>query len=749
MPHTLVIVESPAKAKTIGKFLGREYAVLSSFGHVRDLPKSKIGVDVEHDFAPQYVVPRTKAKQVKALKDAAKKADNVLFATDEDREGEAISWHLAEILGIPAEKARRITFHEITKRAIEEALTHPRALDVKRVDAQQARRVLDRLVGYELSPFLWRKVQKGLSAGRVQSVALRLVVEREREREAFKPQEYWSIEALLAKGAEEFGARLHAKDGQALDKLAIGSEAEAKEVLKTLETAPYTVEDVAHKTLRRSPPPPFTTSTLQQDANTKLGLSAKDTMRVAQDLYEGVDLPGEGSVALITYMRTDSVNLSNLFLEEAIGFIQAEFGTEYRLAEPRTYKTKSKGAQEAHEAIRPTDVRRTPTSLKDALDHKLWKVYDLVWRRAVATQLPEAVFDATTVDIGTGTPYTFRATGSVIRFDGYLKVYEEKRKETLLPPLEKGDVLGLRNLEPKQHATEPPPRYSDATLVKTLEEHGIGRPSTYAPTIATIIDRGYAERDDGKRLKPGPIAPTVNDILVEHFPSIVDFDFTAKMEEKFDDIAEGKEEWVPVIRDFYGPFHQTLEEKEKTVARTKPDDILTDIVCDKCGQLMVVKHGRFGPFLACSGYPECKNSKPLKDQKDLSHPEVLTTDEVCPDCQAPMGIKQGRFGMFLSCSRYPDCKTIKSIDKKLGIPCPDCGAGELVEKRSRQKRNFYGCNRYPTCKFALWQKPTGEKCPSCQSLLTFAAKGMIKCSSKTCAFEKQGEEGKPMEQADV
>lgn len=734
MPTHLVIVESPAKAKTISKFLGKDYKVLSSFGHVRDLPKSKIGVDVEHGFAPHYIVPRDKQKHVKELKDAAKKADDILFATDEDREGEAISWHLAALLDVEPSKLKRITFHEITKRAIEAALEHPRGLYQHLVDAQQARRILDRLVGYEISPFLWRKVQKGLSAGRVQSVAVRLVVERERERDAFKPVEYWSIDALLRKDAQEFDAHIQARAGKKLDKLAISSQTEADEILKALTGASWRVSDVVKKEVRRNPPAPFTTSTLQQDSNNKLGLTARDTMRLAQQLYEGVDIKGEGSVALITYMRTDSTNMSELFLNEAREFISTNFGKEYVLPEARTYKTKAKGAQEAHEAVRPTDVTRTPDSLKDQIEKNQWRLYDLIWRRAVATQLPEAVFDATTVDIEAG-EFTFRSTGSTIKFDGYLKVYAEKRKESLLPPLQVDDTPELVKVEPKRHETEPPPRYSDASLVKALEEHGIGRPSTYAPTIATVLDRGYVERDEGKRLFPGKIAYTVNDILVANFPQIVDLAFTANMEQKFDAIAEGKAEWVPVLKEFYEPFHANLLEKEKTVERMKPDDIPTDIVCDKCGKPMVVKYGRFGNFLACTGYPECKNTKQMKDPSNTSHPEILSTDEKCPTCGAPMMVKQGRFGSFLSCSRYPECKTIKKIDKLLGIKCPKCGVGEIVEKRTKQRRNFFGCNRYPECDFALWSKPTGEKCPKCRSLLIFGPKGTIKCSSKECDYE--------------
>ncbi|MFA6131823.1 MAG: type I DNA topoisomerase [Patescibacteria group bacterium] len=737
MSYSLVIVESPAKAKTISKYLGSKYKVLSSFGHVRDLPQKEIGVDTEHGFIPKYVVSRDKMKQVKLLKEGAAKADEILFATDEDREGEAISWHLAQILKVDPAKLKRITFHEITKRAIDHAIENPRNLDLNLVNAQQARRILDRLVGYELSPFLWRKVQKGLSAGRVQSVTVRLVVEREREREAFKPQDFWTIDTLFNKDQISFPGKLHAIGEKKLDKLGIDSEVEAEKILEALKNGKYEVAEVTKKTVKRSPAPPFTTSTLQQEGNNKLGFGAKETMMLAQKLYEGVTLPGEGQVALVTYMRTDSTNLSELFINEARTFISDKFGADYLLDKPRIFKTKDKGAQEAHEAIRPTDASRTPDSIKDALDRDLWRLYDLIWRRAVATQLPEAIFDSTSADIATG-EYIFRSTGSTIKFDGFLKVYEEKRKDSLLPELAKGDAVALENLESKKHTTEPPARYSDASLVKALEEHGIGRPSTYAPTISTILERGYVERDEAKKLKPNQVAYTVTDLLVEHFPNIVDLAFTAKMEKDLDQVAEGKAEWVPVLQEFYGPFHDNLKEKEKSVVKLKPADKPTDQVCEKCGKPMVIRGGRFGDFLACSGFPECKNTKPLAQNANgeavAAEPEVV--EDLCPTCGAAMIMKRGRFGPFISCSKYPECKTIKKIEKKTGVKCPQCGEGEIVEKKGRSGRPFFSCNRYPDCKFALWQKPTGEKCPTCSSLMTFAAKGMTQCSNKECGFKK-------------
>jgi len=730
---TLVIVESPTKAKTISKFLGKDFIVKSSFGHVRDLPKSKLGVDVNDNFKPQYIVSRDKAKTVKELKDAAKKCGNILFATDEDREGEAISWHLAQVLGIDPDKAQRIVFHEITKQAIVNALEHPRPLDLKMIDAQQARRILDRLVGYELSPFLWRKVAKGLSAGRVQSVAVRLVVEREREINAFKAEEYWSVEGIFDGGnSVVFPAKLYSAKGKKLDKLDIKNKVQVDKILSDLEKANYTIEEIEEKRTKRVPSPPFTTSTLQQDANNQLGFSAKQTMRLAQQLYEGVELGSEGSVGLITYMRTDSVNLSEKFLNEAKEVIGKEYGAKYQLPSPRFYSNKSKNAQEAHEAIRPTEVSRTPDSLKDYLDKNQFRLYDLIWRRATATQMAPAELNATNIDITSQNDYKFRANGQTIVFDGYLKLYPDKAKENLLPSLNKGDGIICQELKPEQHFTEPPARYSDATLVKVLEHYGIGRPSTYAPTLATIEERGYVERDEKKRLKPRDIALLVNDLLVEHFPNVVDYKFTAQMEDDLDEIARGKKEWQPVISAFYFPFKENLVKKDKELDKKTITEEKTDEVCEKCGSPMVIKTGRFGKFLACTNYPECKNTKSI-DANGVAHEEKIEpTDEKCDKCGEPMMMRHGRFGPFLGCSAYPKCKNIKNIEVKINMKCPKCGQGDLVEKRTKRGKPFYGCNRYPDCDFALWSKPTGEFCVECKSPMIFAAKGETKCSNKEC-----------------
>lgn len=741
MKKNLVIVESPTKAKTITKFLGRGYKVMSSFGHVRDLPKNDLGVDTEHDFAPKYVIPTKSRKIASELKKEAKNADLVYFASDEDREGEAISWHLRELLDTDPERTRRITFHEITSSAIAKALENPRDINQHLVDAQQARRVLDRLVGYKLSPFLWRKVARGLSAGRVQSVVVRLIVEREREIEGFKPQEYWSVEATLRRdgGDETFLAKLHRRDGETLDKFALGDEGAAKQVLVDVEGASWSVKSIERKTVKKKPLPPFTTSTLQQEANNRFGYSSKQTMTLAQQLYEGVELGDSGSTGLITYMRTDSVNLSDDFIAGSRSWLSENLTAEHLPNEPRRYETKSKGAQEAHEAIRPTDPALHPKTVSKHLDSRQAKLYDLIWRRAMASQMTDAEVDAVTVDCDTksdGHPtYTFRATGSTLTKKGYLEIYPAETKENLLPPLDEGDGLTADGIEPKQHFTEPPPRYTEASLVKTLEENGIGRPSTYAPTISTVTGRGYVEKD-GRKLKPTDLAILVNDLLVKHFPDIVDYQFTAKMEEDLDDIAAGRKEWVPIIREFYLPFEKNLELKDKEVKKKDVAEEKIDEKCDLCGKPMVIKMGRYGKFKACTGFPECRNTKAVDGADGDAAEAQAATDEKCETCGSPMIIKRGRFGPFLSCSDYPKCKTIKSIQKKLGIACPKCKQGEIVEKRTRKSKTFYGCSKYPSCDYAIWSRPTGESCPKCGQPLVMAKKDEIRCSDESCDYSK-------------
>lgn len=753
MKKNLIIVESPTKAKTISRFLGKDFVIEASYGHLRDLPKSKMGIDIEHDFQPQYIIARDNQKTVTKLKKLALATPTIYFATDEDREGEAISWHLLEAFKTTNKnakekidgdaidkKSQRIVFHEITEEAIKEALKNPRQLNMDLVNAQQARRVLDRLVGYELSPFLWKKVAKGLSAGRVQSVALRLVVEREREIEKFKPQEYWSIEAIFhkAKGSDlAIQTKLVKIDGKSLDKFALADKDAADKIIKELGKTTFHVAEVQKKQTKKSPLPPFTTSTLQQESNRKLGYSARQTMVLAQQLYEGVALGDKGQVGLITYMRTDSLNLADKFLNESKAWLAKEFGNDFTIPEPRRFKAKSKLAQEAHEAIRPTEVINTPDSIKQYLDPRQLKLYELIWQRAVASQMPEAVMDSISVDINdTPNKHTFRANGSTIKFEGYLKVYRNI-SETELPPLEKDESVIADKVEPMQHFTEPPARYSEAGLVKALEEYDIGRPSTYAPTIGTIVERGYVEKEN-KRLKPTEIGFLVTDVLVEHFPVIMDYKFTAHMEDDLDEVANGKKEWVPVIREFYGPFKENLMKKHEEVDKKALTEQATDHICEKCGKPMIIKIGRFGKFLACSGYPECKNTKPLDREGKIVEQSPETTEQKCDKCGKPMVLKHGRFGPFMACSGYPECKNIKSIEQKTGVTCPQCGQGDIVAKRSKQGRTFYACNRYPDCKFALWSKPTGEKCPTCGSLLVFAAGGKVRCSNKECKFEKEG-----------
>jgi DNA topoisomerase-1 len=745
----LIIVESPTKAKTISRFLDKGYFVESSFGHLRDLPKKKMGIDIENDFQPEYEISDKSKKRASELKRLAKKSDEIILASDEDREGEAIAWHLTQILGlnikdtecpaghsVPDRKLyKRIVFHEITKNAILEALKNPRGIDMNLVDAQQARRILDRLVGYELSPFLWKKIRYGLSAGRVQSVAVRLIVEREEEIRKFKPEEYWSIVAKLRqiqnpKLQTEFEARLIKIDNKTVPKLGIKSRSEAEKIKKDLEKADYKVEKVSKKETKKNPLPPFTTSTLQQSANNGLGFSAKQTMMLAQQLYEGINLGGKGSTGLITYMRTDSLNLSKDALKSAEDYIKNKFGEEY--AQQRFYKTKSKGAQEAHEAIRPTNPKRDPESIKKYLDNRQYKLYKLIWERMVASQMASAVSDLTTIDVLASLKYILRATGSVIKFEGFLKIYPMKSEEIILPEVEEKENLDLIKVISEQHFTQPPARYTEASLVKKMEEEGIGRPSTYAPTLSTIQDRGYVEKIE-RKFQPKEIGELVNKLLVEHFPKIVDLKFTAGMEKDLDKIAEGKIKWIPVVKNFYKPFKENLMKKEKEINKKDLTEEATDEKCEKCGSPMIIKLGKFGKFMACSNYPECKNTKQIRDDGKIEEPEI--TNEKCEKCGKPMVVKIGRYGKFLGCSGYPECRNIKPIVKSTGVKCPECGKGEIVEKKSKKGRIFYACDQYPKCKFSLWNKPTGELCPKCESLMVFGAKGKTKCSNKECNYE--------------
>jgi len=706
MAKSLVIVESPTKAKTITKFLGKDFKVESSFGHVRDLPQKKLGVDVENNFEPVYEIPAKAKKQVNKLKELAQKADSVILAPDEDREGEAIAWHLTKALNLKGKKVERITFHEITKSAIEKALENPREIDMNLVDAQQARRILDRLVGYKLSPFLWKKVARGLSAGRVQSVAVRLVCDKEKEIQAFKQEEYWSIEAQLEKDKQDFTAQLIKDQDKAVKKLDIKNEEQAQKILNDLNNSLYEVIDIEKKEVKKQPPTPFTTSTLQQEASRKLGYSAKQTMMLAQRLYEGIELGPQGSVGLITYMRTDSLNLSTYSLDNIRGYINNELGKDYLPDQARFYKTKSKGAQEAHEAIRPTDVNNTPEKIKQYLDPKQYKIYKLIWERTLACQMNPAIMDSTRIDIKAGN-YTFRATGSTIKFHGFLKIYTTSVKENFLPTVELKDKLNLLKLTKNQHFTQPPARYSEASLIKALEEYGIGRPSTYAPTLSTIQERNYVIKNEDKKLQPTEVGLLVNNLLVEHFPKIVDYNFTAKMEEDLDEIAEGKKEWQPVIEDFYDPFIDNLKLKEKELDKKSLTEEKTDVKCEKCGSPMVIKMGRFGKFLACSNYPECKNTSPLMMTKEEMAAEE--TDEKCPECGNPLVVKMGRFGKFLACSNYPECKFTKQIKKGTGITCPECKEGEIVIKKTKRGKIFWACDRYPACNYATWENPKQAK----------------------------------------
>ena len=749
----LVIVESPAKARTIEKILGNGFTVKASQGHVRDLPKWRLGVDVDQEFSPTYSIIKDKQTIVRELKDLGERARSIYLATDPDREGEAISWHLVKAAGWDKrdDSLHRVVFHEITPQAIQEAFKHPRLIDMELVNAQQARRILDRLVGYEISPLLWRKVQRGLSAGRVQSVALRMVVDREGEIGRFVPIEYWTIKAQLRKQLEgrgdagpPFTALLHSVSGHR-GKLNIPDKSAADRINGDLEDARYAVARVDKKERKQSPSPPFITSTLQQEAGRKLRFTAKKTMAVAQQLYEGLAIGAEGSIGLITYMRTDSTNVASQAIQEARKYLQVKFGKEYLPGKPRFFRKRSKGAQEAHEAIRPTSAFREPAAIRPHLTNDQYRLYDLVWRRMIASQAADALYDSTTVDSeascrDSSQVYLFRATGSVLRFPGFRALYmeskdddDEEEREGTLPELAKGDGLDCLGIESGQHFTQPPPRFTEATLIKALEENGIGRPSTYAPIVSTIMDRHYVVKDQG-RLKPTTLGDTVSGLLTQYFSDIVETGFTAKMEEGLDEVARGEREWVPMLSDFYGPFAKSLEVATQDMPRVKVEEA-TDEVCNRCGKPMVIKTGRFGRFMACSNYPECKNTKPLEGGGEEA------TDEVCGQCGQPMTIKMGRFGRFIACTNYPTCKNTRPLLEKVGVACPRCG-GDLVQRKSRGKgRSFYGCSRYPDCDFLVNQKPLTEPCPECSGLMVQSGKSGTWCTR--CSWKGELEEKEP------
>lgn len=815
MAKSLVIVESPAKAKTLSKFLGKGYQVKASYGHVRDLPPNRLAVDIKRDFKPQYQTVKGREKVLEELRKTARGAQAIYVATDPDREGEAIGWHLVQVLKPPKKTVHRVVFHEVTKRAVAEAFAHAGSLDLKKVEAQQARRILDRLVGYQVSPLLWEKVRRGLSAGRVQSVALRLIVDREHEIQAFTSQEYWTIEALLAAGAPpEFRARLFRVDGE---KVEIHTADEAQGIVRELEGERFQVTGVSTRERRRHPVPPFTTSKLQQEAVRKLRMTARRAMVIAQQLYEGIELGKEGGVGLITYMRTDSTRVSTEAVEEARRYLAERFGTEYVPERPPVYKS-SKAAQEAHEAIRPTSVLRDPATVARYLTRDQLNLYTLIWNRFVASQMPPALFDVTTVDVTAGR-FVLRTTGRVTRFDGFMRLYvegtdegvkpraeegqeangeSEADREMMLPPLQEGEALELRSLDPAQHFTQPPPRYTEATLVKELEEKGIGRPSTYAPILQVIQNRDYVVKENG-RFRPTEIGEVVIDLLVKSFPRIMDYEFTARMESVLDEIEEGNAEWLEEMRRFYGAFSKWLEQAKTGMENLKALEEKTEETCEKCGSPMVIRWGRFGKFLACSAYPECKNTREItpvhgaestgggeaggassvngepstanetKTCEKCGRPMVLKrgryglfwacsgypdcrtvlrlegkekapvepSDEKCETCGAAMVIRQGRYGRFLACSTYPKCRTVRPLP--LDVKCPRCGAA-LTQRRSKRGRAFYGCTGYPECTFVLWNRPIPESCPDCSARFLVehrTRQGLqLRCATEGCNYRK-------------
>ncbi len=756
----LVIVESPAKAKTINKYLGKDFKVLASYGHVRDLVPKEGAVDPDHDFRMKYQVIERNERHVQTIAKALKDAEAIYLATDPDREGEAISWHLYELLKerrkLKDKDVHRVVFNEITKRAIQEAIEHPRELSMDLVNAQQARRALDYLVGFKLSPLLWKKVRRGLSAGRVQSPALRMIVEREEEIEAFKAREYWTIEADLEKEGQGFAAKLVQYQGEKLEQFSITNADTAHEVERILlATAEgrLTVEQVRKKQRKRNPAAPFTTSTLQQEAARKLGFTAQRTMRTAQQLYEGIDT-GAGAVGLITYMRTDSVHLADEAVDELRGFIAERFGSDNLPPKPRVYKTKAKNAQEAHEAIRPTSVLRTPAELKEHLTRDQFRLYELVWKRTVACQMIHATIHTVAVDLRCGEGNLFRANGSTIANPGFMAVYMEGvddaaksgDDEKMLPPLKEGEQVPLRAIRPEQHFTEPPPRYTEASLVKALEEHGIGRPSTYASIISTLQDRGYVELEK-KRFHPTDVGRVVNRFLTSYFTRYVDYDFTARLEDELDAVARGEEEWIPLLRKFWGPFKELIDHTEENVKRSDVTHEAMDEKCPKCGSPLSIRLGRHGRFVGCTNYPECDYTRDLNgDGKEKEEPEVVEGRK-CPECGSDLVIKRGRYGKFIGCSGYPRCRYIEPLEKPVdtGVTCPKCHKGTLMRRKSRRGKVFYSCSTYPACDYATWNEPIAEPCPRCGwpilTIKTTKRSGAQKvCPQKECSFVEPYEE---------
>lgn len=752
MEKALVIVESPAKAKTIKKYLGKGYEVLASYGHVRDLLPKEGAVDTEHDFTMKYQLVDKNKKHVDEISKAMKNADALYLATDPDREGEAISWHLYEILkakkALKDKPVSRVVFHEITKRAIKEAIEHPRELSWDLINAQQARRALDYLVGFNLSPLLWKKIRRGLSAGRVQSPALRMIVEREEEIEKFVTQEYWTIEADVNAKKQDFVAKLTHYKGEKLTQFSVNNEKFAAEIETTLNNAANSelvVTNVEKKQRKRNPAAPFITSTLQQEASRKLGFTTQRTMRTAQQLYEGIDI-GEGEIGLITYMRTDSVNLAAEAIAEIRDYISNKYGADMLPDSPRAYKTKSKNAQEAHEAIRPTAAAREPDSIKSFLSADQYKLYNLIWKRTIACQMIHATVDTVSLDLD-AKEGMFRATGSTITSPGFMSVYLEGQDDAkgnddegrLLPPLKEGDKVALQKIRPEQHFTEPPPRYSEASLVKSLEEHGIGRPSTYASIISTLQQREYVTLEK-KRFYPTDVGRVVNKFLTQHFTQYVDYDFTARLEDELDEVSRGEKEWVPLMKEFWEPFTTLIQNKTETVDRKDVTQEMLDEKCPKCNSQLSIRLGRRGRFIGCTNYPDCDYTRNLNEDATSAEPEIVE-GRTCPECSSPLVIKQGKYGKFIGCSSYPDCRYIEPLEKPedTGVQCPECKKGNILKRKSRNGKIFYSCSEYPQCSYAIWYPPVNETCPECGwpilTIKTTKRKGTEKvCPQKSCSY---------------